>query len=141
MRVVLDSVILVRALINPHSIWGRVVFELYEHYHLVTSLPLLTETLEVIQRPALQRKYRSVETRDMAFILDRFSQAELVQIEDIPPVSRDPDDDHVLETARVGLADVIVTQDNDLLTLGAHGSCKILTAADFIALLHEARDA
>jgi putative PIN family toxin of toxin-antitoxin system len=135
MRVVLDSVIIVRALINPNGIWGRVVFDHHSQYHLVTSRPLLTEMLEVVLRPEITKKYRPVAKRDLAFIMELFSFAELVMFDDIPAISRDPDDDHVLETARMGKADYLVTQDNDLLDIKSHAGCRILTAYDFVAIL------
>ncbi|MFO7900618.1 MAG: putative toxin-antitoxin system toxin component, PIN family [Planctomycetota bacterium] len=44
---------------------------------------------------------------------------------------RDLDDLHVLGLARAGEADCIVTGDNDLLTLGTFGRCRILSPRQF----------
>jgi len=57
---VLATVVLVRGLINPHGVRGRVVFERAGDYRLVVSPPLLAEYLEVIARPALTRKFKSL---------------------------------------------------------------------------------
>jgi len=48
------------------------------------------------------------------------------------PVCRDPDDDWVLATAVAGEADVIVTGDKDLLTLGHHQGIAILKTRQFL---------
>ncbi len=53
MRVVLDTVVFVRSLINPFSRCGRIVFDHYQRYQLHLSRPVLEEILEVLQRPEL----------------------------------------------------------------------------------------
>lgn len=50
-------------------------------------------------------------------------------------VSRDADDNRVLEAAVAGSADYIVTGDRDLLELGSHAGIRIVTPADFVKLL------
>jgi predicted nucleic acid-binding protein len=51
--VVFDTVVFVRALINPYSFWGRLVFEHYHEYRLVISPQVLREYIEVMNRPEL----------------------------------------------------------------------------------------
>ncbi len=51
------------------------------------------------------------------------------------PVCRDPDDDWVLATAVAGEADVIVTGDEDLLTLRHHQGIAILKPRRFLERL------
>ena len=48
LRVVFDTVIFVRALINPHGIWGRLIFQHADAYTLVISPPVVAEILEVL---------------------------------------------------------------------------------------------
>ena len=59
---------------------------------------------------------------DTRRVLDLLSHAELVEVADIPPVSRKPKDDIFLATAVVGEADYVVSEDYDLLDLA--GSAK-----------------
>jgi putative PIN family toxin of toxin-antitoxin system len=60
----------------------------------------------------------------------------LAEIIDPPPlpqrVSRDPADDAVLALAAASQADLIITGDADLLTLGSHAGIPIIDAAEAI---------
>jgi putative PIN family toxin of toxin-antitoxin system len=51
-------------------------------------------------------------------------------------VCRDPNDDFVLECATLGKADLIVTGDKDLLSLGEYGTVRILTPRQYLDELH-----
>ncbi len=53
---------------------------------------------------------------------------------EIVTVSRDPDDNKVIETALAGECDYIISGDKDLLTLKAYQDIKIITPADFLSL-------
>ena len=37
--VIFDTVVFVRALLNPHSLWGRLVFDHYHEYRLIVTPP------------------------------------------------------------------------------------------------------
>jgi putative PIN family toxin of toxin-antitoxin system len=47
-------------------------------------------------------------------------------------ICRDPKDDFILECAVAGSADMIVTGDKDLLSLGTHDSIRILTPKQYL---------
>jgi uncharacterized protein len=81
---------------------------------LVASEPVFTETAEVTERPRLIRtgEARLLARSLMAMIRER---AEFVQIAGNVRLCRDPNDDMVIETALRGAADVLVTEDKDLL--------------------------
>lgn len=135
-RVVLDTVVLVRGLINPHGIWGRLVFEYADHYRLVVSPPLLSEYLEVTARPELTRKFRSLPAR-MNDLLTLLSQAEIVTLDHVPSFERDPKDAMVLATAVQARTDYLVSEDNDLLDLKQHEYIPIIAASEFLRLLEK----
>ena len=133
-RVVLDTVVLVRGLINPNGVWGRLVFDRAGDYRLVVSPPLLAEYLEVVARPELTRKFKSLP-HHMRDILDLLSQAEIVTFDELPAFERDPEDAHVLATAVAGGVDYLISADNDLLDLGAYEGIPILDAPAFLRML------
>ncbi len=136
-KVVLDTVVLVRALINPRSGRGRIVFAHHGRYRLFVSEPVVREMLEVLHRPELTAKFRSLEGLDLRRVLDLLGQAEAVEVVHAPAVSRDPNDDKFLATAIAASADYLVNEDADLLVLGQHEQVKILSAASFLRLLDE----
>ena len=57
MRVVLDTVVFVRALINPKGRWGRLLFEHADKYVIVLSPEIVKEILDVINRQELHRRF------------------------------------------------------------------------------------
>jgi predicted nucleic acid-binding protein len=59
--------------------------------------------------------------------------AEIIDPPPLPaPVSRDPSDDAVLALAAASQADMIITGDADLLTLGSHAGIPIIDPAEAI---------
>ena len=138
--VVFDAVVFVRCLLNPYSRWGRLVFARRSEYRLVTSEPVLRETLEVIQRPEITRKYRFVEGLDLAAVQAILAATEVVKLAVVPAVSRDPKDDLYLATAREARTPILVIEDDDLLVLGEYEGTKIVTAETFLAILDQRRD-
>jgi len=57
-----------------------------------------------------------------------------VRIHGTVKVCRDPDDDKILECAEPGNAEIVLTGDKDLLSLGAYKRTKIITPAEYLAL-------
>ncbi len=135
LRVVFDTVVFVRGLINPHGLWGRLIFDHAESYELYLSQPILQEILEVLDRPAIKRKYRTIVGRGMVQLLDLFAQADIVEIGTIEAVSRDPKDNKFLATAQAARAAYLVSEDEDLLTLTEYQGIKIVNAATFLRIL------
>lgn len=138
LRVVFDTVVFVCGMINPHSVWGGLIFdELPDSYTLYFSKPILQEILEVLNRPLLKRKYRTIARRGMPELLNIFAQADVVEITEIEPASRDPNDNKFLATAQAAQASYLVSEDQDLLTLGEYNGIHIITAAAFVRILRE----
>ena len=134
--VVIDTVVFVRSLLNPHSFSGKLIFAHADEYRLILSTPIIRETLEVLQRPEITRKIRFVAGMDTKRVLDLLSQAELVELSNIPQVSRDPKDDKFLQTAVLDKADYVVLEDRDLLDFGEYQGIKIVEVGTFVRTLN-----
>lgn len=141
MRVVFDTVGFVRGLINPLSRWGHILFDYADSYQLVVSEPLILEALDVLRRPAVTRLFRTLPGRDPAAIIAILQAADAVTVAAIPAVSRDPEDDKVIATALAGGAAYIVSEDRDLLDIGAYEGIAIIDAETFLAMLMGEKDA
>ena len=135
MRAVLDTVIFVRALINPKGTWGRLLFDLADRYVIVLSPAIITEIVSVLYRPPLRRRFPQLaELPQLDRVLRLLEQAEVVEPEHEAAVCRDQKDDKFFACAVAGRADYIVTEDRDLLEVGVDEGVRPISAAEFIAL-------
>ncbi len=136
MRAVVDTNILVRALIRPQGTVGPVLLRLRQgDYTLLYAPPLLEEVVDVLNRPRLRRKYglSRADIRTVVSLL--LLRGELVTPDERITACRDPKDNKFLEVAVTGQADVIVSGDEDLLVLHPFREIPIVTAAQFLAML------
>lgn len=126
MRVLLDTNVLISAILFrglPRSLLDRAI---RGELDLVTS-PVLLDELERILTDRFHVPSELARlTRSELEIL-----AEVVAPDDVPAVSRDPDDDQVLAAAVVGGVEAIVTGDRDLLVLETHRGIAIISPAEF----------
>ena len=137
-RVVFDTVVFVRALLNQRSVCGRLVFGYQHRFQVILSTPMVVEILQVLARDEIVGKLerrRGTLLHAISSLLESFQAAESVELTDIPAVARDPNDDKILATARVGGADYLVSEDLDLLVLGEYQGTRIVSAATFLGLL------
>jgi uncharacterized protein len=139
--VVFDTVVFVRSLINPHSFWGRLVFEHSHEYRLFLTPQTLREYVEVLQRPELTSKFTTFKDIDVARLPEIFQQAEVVTPKSEPQVSRDFKDNKFLAAAEAATADYLVSEDRDLLDLTEHEGTRIITAYEFLQILEAHRKA
>jgi putative PIN family toxin of toxin-antitoxin system len=104
---------------------------------LCTSLTLLAELAEVIAREKFAARVRAAGLSAAELVQDYEHLAEIVTPEALPaPVSRDPDDDHVLACALAGKAELIVSGDKrHLLVLGEYQGIPIRTVSDALDAL------
>jgi putative PIN family toxin of toxin-antitoxin system len=102
---------------------------------LLTSAALLDELAEVLGREKFASRIRQVGSTVAAMRSNYRALATLVEPLPVTPTSRDPDDDAVLACALAATADLIVTRDNDLLTLGTFRHIRIVNSADALAAL------
>ncbi len=135
MRVVVDTNILLSALINPRGLPAQLIDAWRaKRFVLVTSGEQLLELGAVARRPNL-RKY-IVPSRVGRFINDLRELAEVLRR--LPHVdrSRDPADNFLLAMVEAVEADYLVSGDKrDLLTLESHGPTRIITARDLLTIL------
>ena len=134
---VLDTVVLVRSLLDPSSWWGQLVFDSGDVCEFIVSPPIITEYLQVLNRPGLVQKYRGVEGRDLQRVLDIVAFATVVQAPETPRICRDPTDDKFLAAAQASDARYIVTEDTDLLDMATWADLDIVSAATFLKILQD----
>ncbi|OGG31592.1 putative toxin-antitoxin system toxin component, PIN family [Candidatus Gottesmanbacteria bacterium RIFCSPLOWO2_02_FULL_38_8] len=137
--VVIDTVIFVRSLINPKSFCGKIVFFHNKSYQLFISEPIVREIIEVLQRPELTRKFKTLKNMDFLRVLEILGQANVVQVFTIGQVSRDPKDNKFLATAIAAKARYLVTEDKDLLDLKEYQGIKIIDTNIFLLTLEKGK--
>lgn len=137
-RVILDINVVLSGLFwhdPPHTLLNRVRDGTLT---LVSSPALLAELGEVIERPKFDVILEQSNTSRERSLVEIQTLAEVITPEPLPmPVCRDADDDAVLACALAAQADLIVSGDNDLLTLHAYQSIRIVNAATALAMLEE----
>lgn len=129
MRVVFDTNVLISAFVFPGgapepayraALSGRVT--------LVTSPPLLAELARV-----LADKFGWEEAMVEAAVGQVARIGTVVRPRDtLSVIEHDPDDDRVLEAAREGSADVIMSGDRHLLELGSWEAIRIVRVAELL---------
>ena len=100
-----------------------------ETVQLFSSEALLTELAEVLSRPHLAKPLTAIGRSAAEVFADYAAAVEIVAPAFVPKVCRDPDDDQVLAAAIAAKADLIVSGDKDLLTLGSFQGIPSTTAA------------
>jgi putative PIN family toxin of toxin-antitoxin system len=136
MRAVVDTGILVSALILPRGTIGNVLRALRdEQFVTIYSTPMMVELIDVLGRPKIQAKYH-VQPNDIVELINLVRlRGELVIPKRAIEVCRDPKDNKFLEAALAGEADAIVTGDDDLLVLHPFDGIDILRPSEFLARL------
>ena len=96
---------------------------------LIVSEDIVSEYLDVLQRPRLHLKSRTI-----AVITGRiYRKAKFVKPEErVSGIQPDPKDDKFLEAALAGQVDLIVSGDKHLLDLKKFRSIPIITAHEFL---------
>ena len=131
LRAVLDTNVVVSAMLSSDSVPGRAFVYLARRRGLIVSEASKSELIHVILRPDFDRYLR--EEDRVEFFSSLEEQSQLVEITHSITACRDPSDDKFLELALSGRATHIITGDQDLLDLHPFHGIPILTPADFLA--------
>jgi len=100
---------------------------------LISSPALLAELAEVMNRPKFQVILAGSNTDPEQTLGELSRLAEIIDPPPLPaPVSRDPSDDGVLALAAASRADLIITGDADLLTLGSHAGIPVIDPTEAV---------
>jgi uncharacterized protein len=135
MRVVLDTNILLSALITPDGIASQIVDAWFaDRFELLTHAVQLEELRGVTRRDRIRVRFRPAEAGKL---INRL-YASAVFVTRLPATTRsdDPADDFLLAICETGAADYLVTGDKaGLLALARHGRTSIVTARQFLKLI------
>ncbi len=129
-HVVFDTNTLVSALLLPTSIPRQALDYAFSHGKVLTSLALLSKLDRVLNYPKLAPYITPAERSQ--FLGKLTLEGTLTTVTVQLTVVRDPKDNFVLELAVSGGANVIVSGDNDLITLRRYDSIPIRTPAQFL---------
>ncbi|MEP7352796.1 MAG: putative toxin-antitoxin system toxin component, PIN family [Acidobacteriota bacterium] len=129
-RVVVDSNVVVSALVVPKSTPGRALSQAVHSAVLIVNSSMIRELAEVLARPKFDR-YVSLEQRKH-FLSLLLESSEIAPTITVVTTCRDPKDNHVLEAAENGSAEVIITGDTDLLDLNPFHGIRILTPIEYL---------
>ena len=137
MRAVVDTNILVRALIRPQGTVGPVLLHLRRGgYTLLYSDATLEELIDVLNRPRIRDKYGLSETDIRTVVALILLRGEYVVPGETIHACRDPHDDKFLEVAVSGQADIIVSGDEDLRVLSPFRGIPVVPPREFLAMLN-----
>ena len=129
LKLIIDTNLWVSFIIsNKQSLLAPFLFN--EEARLLFSTELITEIQETIKKPRLKKYFGTNALEEMLSTFEPF--IDLIQVESIVTVCRDPKDNFLLALAKDGKADYLLSGDKDLLDLIKFGKTKIKTITAFI---------
>jgi putative PIN family toxin of toxin-antitoxin system len=130
LRVVIDTGVVVSAVLLPHSMPRTAVDRVLEAGKLLISTATVEELADVLRRPCFD-SYVAQEKR-LEFLAALVRDAELVEVRDVDSDCRDPSDNKSLELAVSGRAAWVITGDQDLLVLNPLRGILVVTPKTFL---------
>ena len=132
MRIVIDSNIFISSFFwggKPREIFERVVNGFDELY-------ITDEIINEIQRVMNSNKFtvNSNDIKDYIYIIEKYSK-KIVSRDNKKSISRDIDDDKILQCGIDGNVDYIITGDNDLLVLNEYNKIKIIKPKEYLEIV------
>jgi putative PIN family toxin of toxin-antitoxin system len=97
---------------------------------LLFSKELISEVDEAIKKPKLRKFFRSNTLEEMISAFEPF--IDLIEVQSVITVCRDPKDNFLLALAKDGKADYLLSGDKDLLELKSFGKTRIETITNFL---------
>jgi putative PIN family toxin of toxin-antitoxin system len=135
MRLVLDTNVVASALL-----WNGTPRQLLQaarerRVELFTSTPLLAELTDILGRSKFEMKIKA-STFSIDQLIDRYTVlTSLVRPTPIPRTAPDPDDDVVLGTALAAKANLLITGDYPLLSIGTYQDTRIVRVKDVLEFI------
>jgi putative PIN family toxin of toxin-antitoxin system len=132
MKIVIDSNIFVSSFFwggYPQKVFDRVIYGFDELY-------ITNEIIKEITSVMGSSKFTasSNEIKDYIKIIEKYSK--IIISKNVPEsVSRDKDDDKILQCGLDGNVDIILTGDTDLLVLREYKSIKIIRPKDYLEII------
>lgn len=138
MKVVLDSNVLLSALISPYASPHQIFVAWQKHrFELITCPQQIDEIQRASRYPKLQH---ILQPHRVGTLINNLHGATVIELETpTQSIARDPHDAFLLTLAEVGQADALVTGDHraGLLELGSYARARIVTPARFCSeMLH-----
>lgn len=128
---VIDTNLLISAMISPNSIMHKVLKKALENYIIYNSQQTLDEFVEVAKREKFLRFFKDLSKRD-EFINFVIQSTKIIEPTHTVTDCRDPKDNMFLEIALTCQAVYLVSGDKDLLTLNPYQNIEIITASEFL---------
>ena len=137
MRVVLDTNVVVSGVIKEEGPPGQILSRLFQarQYISVTSLEILAEIREVLQRPKIRRYHGWTDEEIDAFVTFLYAESDETERTLTVNVARDPQDNKFLACASEGNADYLVSGDDDLLQIEVFERTQIVRPRVFLETL------
>ena len=133
MRCVLDTNVLVSALLLPDSSPRQALNLTLQQGTILVSLEILAELYEVLSRKKFRRYTTEEDVRTFLAVITR--TAEWVEVTEEISICRDPKDNKFLEIAVCGRATYLVTGDSDLVVLNPFRGIQIVAPNGFLEIL------
>jgi len=138
MRVVVDTNVVVSGVIKEESPPGQILRCLFQarQFISVTSLEILAEIREVLQRPKIRRYHGWTDEEIDAFVTFLYTESEVTEGKLTVNIAKDPQDNKFLACASEGDADYLVSGDDHLLRLEVFERTQIVRPRIFLETLH-----
>lgn len=132
-KAVVDTNVFISGLLVKRSL-PRKIFILFKEkkFELVISPLIFAEILRTLNKPKIRKLVSLDECKELIVFLE--TTATFVFPKERISLSRDPEDNIILECALAGKADKIVTGDIDLLSLKSFRGISIITPKEFLKL-------